>query len=315
MAELDTSGLRSRFLEWEPMQIESETLALVHPRTHQDAVRAACERGPGFLDPDTKVSTGSWEAATRAAGGVVEATQRVLRGQLSQALCLGRPPGHHALPRRAMGFCLFNSAAVGAKAAITEGLAERVAIVDVDVHHGNGTQDVFYEDPSVLYCSTHQYPFYPGTGALNEVGAGPGQGTTVNVPFPAGTGDDAYRMAVDQVLRPSLDRFAPDLLVVSVGFDAHWRDPLAGVQLSLAGYREVLGSLLDSANRLCGGRAVFVLEGGYDLSVLAQGTAMLSRLLLGDQAGEDALGAAPGEPEPAISTELVAAAARLHRLA
>lgn len=313
LREFRNTGILDRLLTWEPSPASPETLGLVHPLEHQRRVQDTCALGTGNLDADTAVSAGSWEAARRAAGGVVEALERVIRGDLDQAYCVGRPPGHHALADRAMGFCLFNNVAVGTRAAIAAGLAERVAIVDIDVHHGNGTQAIFYDDPSVLYCSTHQYPYYPGTGALNQSGTGAGEGATVNLPFPPGIGDDTYRHAMDTVITPALRRFEPEAFVVSLGFDAHWRDPLASIQLSLAGYRHLLESLAETARDVCGGRVVFVLEGGYDLDVLAKGSAMLARMLLGDQA-EDELGAAPSPFEHPIGKELVAAAARLHGL-
>ncbi|HEX3247370.1 MAG TPA: histone deacetylase [Chloroflexota bacterium] len=313
IGELETQALTDRLEIWEPAPANEETLSLVHSREHQRRVQDACAAGPANLDPDTTVSTGSWDAATRAAGGVVEAVERVIAGDLDRAFCLGRPPGHHALADRAMGFCLFNNVSVGARSAIYRGLAERVAIIDIDVHHGNGTQAIFYDDPNVLYCSTHQYPYYPGTGALDQTGGGSGHGATLNLPFPAGVGDDTYRYAMEQVMRPAIRRFEPEALLISLGFDAHWRDPLASIQLSLNGYAEMLAGLADIANSICQGRIVFVLEGGYDLEVLAKGSAMLVRMLLGDPV-RDELGSAPTMHEHPIGKELVSAAARLHSL-
>jgi acetoin utilization deacetylase AcuC-like enzyme len=214
-----------------------------------------------------------------------------------------------------MGFCLFNNVAIGARATIQRGFAERVVITDIDVHHGNGTEAIFYDDPNVLYLSTHQYPYYPGTGALNDCGVGAGEGATVNLPFPAGVGDDTYQRAMDEVIRPAIQRFEPDVMLVSIGFDAHWRDPLASIQLSLSGYRELLGALDDVAKSVCDGRIVYVLEGGYNLDVLAKGSAMLARMLLHDQAKDDELGASPAAREHPMGREVVSAAARLHKLA
>ncbi|MFN0071689.1 MAG: histone deacetylase [Chloroflexota bacterium] len=313
--ELDQTELSGRLIRWEPAPASAEIIGLVHPLAHQRMIQDACTRGPSDLDGDTTVSTGSWDAATRAAGGVVEALERVISGDLERAYCLGRPPGHHALSERAMGFCLFNNAAIGARSVLQGGLLDRVAIVDIDVHHGNGTQAIFYDDPNVLYCSTHQYPYYPGTGALNQAGSGEGVGTTLNLPFPPGIGDGTYKYALDAVLAPALRRFQPEALLISLGFDAHWRDPLASIQLSLAGYRHVLEGLTDLADSLCHGRIVFVLEGGYDLEVLAKGSAMLMHMLLGDQPVADELGLAPGAFEHPIGRELVDAAARQHHLA
>jgi acetoin utilization deacetylase AcuC-like enzyme len=314
-SELEKRGLTHRMHVWEPLPADADTIGLVHPLTHQQRVRDACAMGPANLDADTSVSTGSWNAAARAAGGVVEALEKVIRGELDNAYCLGRPPGHHALADRAMGFCLFNNVAVGVRAAMRLGLANRVAIIDIDVHHGNGTEAIFYDDPNVLYCSTHQYPYYPGTGALTDRGTGPGDGATVNLPFPAGVGDDTYRWGMERVISPAIQRFEPDALVISLGFDAHWRDPLASIQLSLDGYRELLGDLREVAKSVCDGRTVFVLEGGYDLEVLARGSAMLARMLLDDDPIANDLGSAPSAREHPLGKELVVAAARLHNLA
>jgi acetoin utilization deacetylase AcuC-like enzyme len=312
--ELQRTGLMDRLHVWEPEPSHQDTIGLVHPQSHQRRVREACAMGPANLDPDTTVSTGSWNAATRAVGGVVEAAEKVIRGELDAAFCLSRPPGHHALADRAMGFCLFNNVAVAARSTIRRGLASRVAIVDIDVHHGNGTEAIFYDDPNVLYLSTHQYPYYPGTGALTDCGVGAGDGSTVNLPFPAGVGDDTYRQAMDKVICPVLRRFEPDALLISLGFDAHWRDPLARIQLSLNGYRQLLGELRSLAQSICSGRIVFVLEGGYDLEVLAKGSAMLAHMLLGESASDE-LGAAPTSREHPLGKELISAAARLHHLA
>lgn len=311
---LESNGLVDRLVQWEPEPLDEASIALVHPPRYQQVLRVASEQGGARLDPDTIASAGSWAAATRASGAVVEAVRRVASGQLSQAVCLVRPPGHHALPARAMGFCLLNNVAVATAVALHEGLAERIAILDIDVHHGNGTQDVFYQDGRVLYFSTHQYPFYPGTGALHEMGEGAGSGLTINLPLPAGAGDRTYRRSDEEVMRPAVRRFGPSLILVSLGFDAHWRDPLAEIQLSLAGYAGLFGSALALARELCNGKIVFTLEGGYDYEVLGSGISTLCRLLLDGEGGPDPIGPSPLVNEPEGAEAIVNAAMRSHGL-
>ena len=226
----------------------------------------------GLLDPDTYFSPTSVEAALRAAGGLVAMVDAMLDGPIPRGVALLRPPGHHALPARAMGFCLLNNVAIAAAHARRRGL-ERVAIVDWDVHHGNGTQEIFYEDPSVLYVSTHQFPLYPGTGALLETGRADGTGYTINVPLHAGGGDGVYRAAFDRLIGPALEAFAPDLVLVSAGFDAAARDPLAEMNLTGEGFGYMARALGEQARRSAKGRIALVLEGGYDLVGLEDGLA------------------------------------------
>jgi acetoin utilization deacetylase AcuC-like enzyme len=221
------------------------------------------------LDADTAVSVGSFEAALASAGGSVEATLRVLRGELDSAFVMARPPGHHAEQDRSMGFCLLNNVAIAARAAQAAG-AKRVCILDWDVHHGNGTQWSFYDDPSVLYVSLHRFPFYPGSGAANEVGTGAGIGTTLNVPFTQGQDDAAYHAAFERVVMPKLRAFAPDLVLVSAGYDAHVRDPLGGMKLSHDAYADMTRLLVDFCQETGAAGPVLVLEGGYALDGLAQ---------------------------------------------
>jgi len=216
------------------------------------------------LDPDTVMSPASAEAALRAAGAVCAAVDGVLATGLRRAFCAVRPPGHHATPSSAMGFCLFNNVAVAAAQAIAAHGLARVAIVDFDVHHGNGTQDIFWNDARVLYASSHQWPLYPGTGARGETGAG----NIVNAPLPAGSGSIEFRDAFNRIVLPAIDDFAPQLVIVSAGFDAHRLDPLAGLELEADDYAWVTRRLVDLATRHAGGRVVSSLEGGYDLTAL-----------------------------------------------
>ena len=239
-------------------------------RVHgDDFIKAVLEQVPqsgrAALDPDTIVSPASGQAALRAIGAVTAAVDAVVTGQARNGFCAVRPPGHHAEPDRVMGFCLFNSIAIAARHAHAVHGLKRVAIVDFDVHHGNGTQTVVEQDPSLFFASSHQFPFYPGTGAANETG----MGNVVNAPLPAGTDGAAFRRTFEARILPALDQFAPELLLVSAGFDAHRADPLAGLELEEADFAWVTARLTEAARRHAGGRLVSVLEGGYDLRALA----------------------------------------------
>ena len=242
-------------------------LLRVHDATMVDAVFASAP-GSGYIriDADTVMSAGSLEAALRAAGAAVAAVDAVLGGDTRRAFCAVRPPGHHATRDTPMGFCLFNNVAVAAAHALDAHHLDRVAIVDFDVHHGNGTQDIFCRDPRVLYASTHQSPLYPGTGARNERGVG----QIVNAPLPPGSGSAAFRAAITGIVLPALDAFAPQLVLVSAGFDAHRRDPLANLELDADDFAWVTARLVEAAQRHAQGRIVSSLEGGYDLGALAE---------------------------------------------
>jgi acetoin utilization deacetylase AcuC-like enzyme len=250
-------------------EADLDLLRSVHTDRHILGIERVAESGGGWLDGDTYCTARSYDVALRAAGAAMRATDMVMSGSARSVFGLVRPPGHHATPDHAMGFCLFNNAAVAARAAQRLHGAERVAIVDIDVHHGNGTQDVFYEDPSVLYCSLHQYPLYPGTGPAGETGAGRGVGTTVNVPVPPGTDGERWLHAFEAQVVPALREHRPDLIVVSAGYDAHAADPLAELRLSTDTYATVSSRIAALAGELCAGRTVWLLEGGYDLDALA----------------------------------------------
>jgi len=252
----------------EPRRATDDELLRVHDRGYLDLLRETAGRAVA-LDPDTFTSPETYEVARLAAGAAAGAVDYLLdAGRGARALVLARPPGHHAERARAMGFCLFNSAAVAAAHARARGLT-RVAVVDYDVHHGNGTQAAFYEDPSVLFLSSHQYPYYPGTGAAGEIGSGPGRGFTVNLPLEAGCTDADYERVYAEVALPVLRQFAPELIVISAGFDAHRRDPLANLQLVEADFEWATQKLMEIANTSAKGRVVSMLEGGYDLEGLA----------------------------------------------
>jgi acetoin utilization deacetylase AcuC-like enzyme len=241
----------------------------VHEPSYVDRLRRAIERGDGLIDTsDNPISSGSWDAALAAVATTLAALESVLGGGEPRAFAAVRPPGHHAERDRAMGFCLLNNVAIAAEEAVTGHGLERVAIVDVDVHHGNGTQHLFEDRGDVLYASLHQWPFYPGTGAADERGTGAGEGATVNVPLPAGSGDGEYRAALDGVVLPALARFRPELVVVSAGFDAWREDPLGGMRVSERGFAEWGARLRAAADEHASGRLLMVLEGGYDVTAL-----------------------------------------------
>ncbi len=293
----------------------AETIALAHSPAHVAQIQQLSQSGGGWIDPDTFVGSASYEAAACAAGAAIQAVTDVVRGTHPNGLVLVRPPGHHATRARAMGFCLFNNVAIAAEWACSNLGVHRLAIVDIDVHHGNGTQEIFYDRGDVLYCSIHQDPHYPGTGRLSETGVDRGAGATLNLPLMAGCGDESYRMVTEHVLVPALQEFGPECLLVSLGFDAHWADPLAGMRLSVRGYTEILGQLLAAADGLCDGRAVFVLEGGYDLNVLKSGVSSAAALLAHATPPVDILGSAVGGREPSGVAEIIDAARALHSLA
>ena len=245
-----------------------EMIALAHPMDYVEQVRDAAPReGMVRLDADTTMSPGTFEATLRAAGGAVQAVDEVFARKVDNAFVATRPPGHHAETATPMGFCLFNNAAIAARHAQKSHGADRVAIVDFDVHHGNGSQDIFWNDASVMYCSTHQMPLYPGTGAVSERGA---KNTIVNAPLRPGDGGDEFRDAMESVILPRLDGFAPDLIIISAGFDAHMRDPLANLNFLEPDYTWATQKLMEMADRRANGRVVSLLEGGYDLEGLSR---------------------------------------------
>ena len=247
-----------------------EQMARVHDVGYLNFLAKTEGREFFALDADTTGGKESWRAAKRAAGAVIQAVEDVHKGESKNAFCAVRPPGHHAEPVRGMGFCLINNAAVAARR-LTETLGyDRVLIVDWDAHHGNGTQSIFYADPKVFYYSSHQYPFYPGTGAAFETGEGAGKGTTLNVPLAAGSGDEEFWAGIEEKLIPAAKDYRPEFIIISAGFDAHASDPLTGLEVTDAGFEEAARRVKKLAEEECGGKLVSVLEGGYDLEALAR---------------------------------------------
>ena len=257
----------------EPDPADEETIALVHDRAYIEELRAFAARGGGWLDADTVVSPRSFDVARLAVGAAVTAVELVLRSEAPRAFALVRPPGHHAEPDRGMGFCLFNNIAVAAAWALQRHGLERVAIIDWDVHHGNGTQAAFYRTDRVLFVSVHQWPLYPGTGRADEIGEGQGRGYTLNIPLPPRSDDAAYLRAFDEQIEPRVRAYRPQLLLVSAGYDAHYADPLAAMAVTEQGFGAMAGRVLAWAREWCDGRLVLVLEGGYNLSALASSVA------------------------------------------
>lgn len=248
-----------------------DLVTLCHPREFTEAVIAASPAsGLVQFDADTLMSPGTVDAVLHGVGAAAQAVDEVMQGKAANAFCAMRPPGHHAESTKAMGFCFFNNAAIAARHAQKAHGVERVAVVDWDVHHGNGTQEIFWDDPSVLYASTHEMPLYPGTGAPSERGA---HGTIVNAPLRAGDGSDVFRDAFESALLPRLEDFQPDLIIISAGFDAHWRDPLANLNLVEPDYAWATQKLMEIADRHAKGRVVSILEGGYDLEGLSKSVA------------------------------------------
>ena len=298
LALLERERLLERLTRLPVTSATREQLERVHTPAYLDRVERIALSGGGYLDGgDTIASPGSWAAAAAAAGASIGAVDAVMSGGMDASFALVRPPGHHAPPDRAMGFCILNNAAVAAAHAIARYGLSRILLVDFDVHHGNGTQDCFYSTPSVLYFSTHQSPAYPFTGAVEETGAGAGQGFTANVPLPPDVGEAGFLQAFDTVLRPLAHRYRPEMVVVSAGYDAHWRNSryVQGIRerLTVRGLCALSQSLQEIADAHCPGRLVGILEGGYDLESLAWGVLGTLRVWLGDTDIQDPLGPPP----------------------
>lgn len=305
MRLLEQNAVLADLTPIQPQRATMEQVARVHGRELIDRVQRASAMGGGFLGADTYTTPESYEEAMLAAGSCCAAVDYLMSGQAGNGLAVVRPPGHHAESNRTGGFCLFNNVALAARQAQVVHGVPRVAIVDFDVHHGNGTQQIFYDDETVLFISTHLHGpmFYPGTGALTETGHGRGRGYTLNVPLPPRVGDTGYEQIFAQILAPRLAAFQPDLILVSAGFDAHWADPLASGGLSLSGYATLCRYLLEMAAAYCHGRVLFVLEGGYLLDALAYGVLNLVYTLRGRDKLYDPLGPMP-QPETPVTNIL-----------
>jgi acetoin utilization deacetylase AcuC-like enzyme len=313
MTYLEKTGLKKQLTLIKPRLATIDEIALVHTQGYIKEVEDTAREGGGWLDPDTVMSAGSYEAALYAAGGLIKAVDSVMGGEVNSAFALVRPPGHHATAGYAKGFCLFNNIAIAAKYALGRYNLERILIIDFDVHHGNGTQDTFYNNRGMMYISTHQYPFYPGSGEIDETGGGDAKGTNVNVPLPAGCGDAEYLKVFEQVIVPLARRFKPGLILVSAGYDTHWADPLAMMQVSVSGFGQMVGIIKGLADELCGGRLAFTLEGGYNLEALAASVKATFDVLLGNSAS-DPLGQSSRSFGAVDLDRLIEAVKEIHKL-
>lgn len=315
MTLLEKSGLTKQLLLLSPRDASVEDLLLVHSMDHISRVESMSRAGGGWLDADTVMSPASYKVALYAAGGALKGVEAVLNGEVDSAFALVRPPGHHATRWRAMGFCLFNNIAIAARYALNHHNLNRILIVDFDVHHGNGTQDIFYDDPHVLYLSTHEYPFYPGTGGVEETGEGEGKGTTVNIPLSAGCGDEEYLRVFQEILVPVARRFQPQLIMVSAGYDPHWADQIALMEVTVIGFARMAEILQHLAQELCQGRLLFALEGGYNTKALAWAVKATLEVLLGKSPEPDPLGKAPRSKGTPNIDRLLRTVKSLHGLA
>jgi len=278
---LEKEGLLAQMLPIPPREATDEELQLVHTRDYIDKVKLVCADAPGTLGPDVFIMTPeSLPAALLAAGGGLSAVDAIQDQRALRVFCDTRPPGHHALPNRAMGFCIFNNIALAARYAQKKYGLNRILIVDWDVHHGNGTQDIFYEDPNVMYFSSHHFPFYPGSGSTMEKGFGEAKGTTLNLPLEGGSGDADYIEGYERHLLPAASDFMPEMVMVSCGFDSHFRDPIGGMEVTEAGFGRLTELVVRIANELCGGKIISFLEGGYDLQAIAASAVTHVRELL-----------------------------------
>lgn len=301
---LEAAGVDDALVRRTPQLAGKSDLLTVHPTEHLERLSLIDAAGGGRCDPDTVMGPQSWTAARLAAGAGLAAIEGLCAGEADIAFCAVRPPGHHATPNRSMGFCLLNNLAVTARSLVGSG--KRVVIVDVDAHHGNGTQEIFYNEDEVLFISCHQWPLYPGTGSIDEMGSGPGMGTTINVPLPPGAAGDDYRHVLNSVVVPAIERFRPDWLLVSAGFDAHRSDPLTDLGLTSTDYADLIVSLVGLVPT---GRVVLFLEGGYDLTALANSVGATVAAILGvDYRPEVTTGCGPGgvaDEVDALVTQLI----------
>ncbi len=289
---------RAGLQRFDPRLATPAEIALVHDTSHVDRVAATAQQNRFAFDADTPVSAQSYRTALLATGGLLTLLEAIMTQDIDNGFALVRPPGHHAERDRAMGFCLFNSVAIGAQYLRDRFGLNRILVMDWDVHHGNGTQHSFYDDPGVLYVSTHQYPYYPGTGALNEVGKGQGEGYTINLPLSSGCGDAEYQELFTDVIAPICRQFNPEFVLISAGFDAHSRDPLGGMEVTEAGFGAMARVLLQIAQDHAHGRCAAILEGGYDLEGLQKSV----RCVLDEMAGGQLAASLPSYPSPGLAS-------------
>ncbi len=308
------------FIGLEPEPISVNLVEAVHTPGYIAALNRFCLGGGGALDLNTVVSRGSYQAALCAAGGLKQGVDAIMNGRATSAFALARPPGHHAVAGSSQGFCLFNNIAIAASYLLETCGLERILILDWDVHHGNGTQDMFYDDPRVMFFSSHQYPLYPGSGSLHETGRNSGKGYNINLPLPAGCGDAVLERAFEALLEPLASRFKPQFILVSAGYDGHWRDPLAHLTLSAAGYARLTRSVMNIADTFCQGRLALTLEGGYDLEALTSSVRATLLTLAGLDpalaAQDDPVGQGSGGYSPELTPlkDLIQQARRLHQV-
>lgn len=313
--ELDAAGLRERLLPVEATPVSDQQALAVHSANHLNRLVAISQQEKTVLiDQDTYALPASLGIARLAGGGVVNVIDAVLSAKADNGLAIIRPPGHHATVDHQMGFCLLNNIAIGARHAQLQHKLKRVLILDYDVHHGNGTQDIFYADSSVMFISIHQSPLYPGTGKSGETGRLDGRGSTLNAPVAAGHGDQSYQALFEDIVWAAAEGFQPELMLISAGFDAHWADPLAQMQLSLGGYDYMARESIKMAQAFCDGRIVFVMEGGYDLKALAHGWRNIAGALLGADGFSDPYGQPASSAPIAEIRPLVKKLRRIHSL-
>jgi len=279
---LEGPDMKGKFTEIEPRHATHEEIGMIHQPSYIEMVARTAGKIHTSLDPDTETSAESYDVARLAVGGFCNATDSVSMGEINNAFAFVRPPGHHAEAGRAAGFCLFNNIAIGALHAINKHKMKRILIVDWDLHHGNGTQHSFYEDPRVLYFSTHQYPYYPGTGSVQEIGKGEGEGYTINVPLRSGPGDAEYLKIFRRILQPIALEFKPDMIMLSAGFDIYFQDPLGGMKVSPEGFGKLTRVLLDIADSCCDGKVAVTLEGGYHIAGITES----AKVVLKEMSGE-----------------------------
>lgn len=297
MRYLEKTGLISELVSVKPRAATIDEIAAVHDRQYIAYAEYVARKGGAWVDIDTVMSPKSFDAAVWAAGGNLAAVDAVMTGDLNSCFALVRPPGHHATFDKSMGFCILNNIAIAAKYARAKYNLDRIAIIDFDVHQGNGTQEAFFSDPHVLYVSTHLFPFYPGTGRVEEIGKGDGKGTTLNIPLGAGAGDYEYLQVYNQVIVPVVRRYRPQLILVSAGYDVHWADELAQMQMTTTGIAEIVRIIKKLADELCEGKIVITLEGGYHMEALATSVKATFDVLLDKSDIEDVL----GEPKRRVS--------------